>query len=97
MNALVLSPPVPKSEKSQAQWVRLTLDEFSELYIREHREELTVEAPVLCTCLQRDYPHELSVHAQIGREILFNSRLRFSWPWSLRLLERGESAERKEA
>lgn len=35
--------------------------------------------PVSCTCSQRLYPHELSVH----RAIRFESRV-WRWPWSLR-------------
>jgi hypothetical protein len=36
-------------------------------------------APVACTCAQRPYPHELSVH----NAIRFESRA-MRWPWSLR-------------
>lgn len=90
-----LAPLQPKREKPQAEWVRLTGDEFSELYIQEHYSELATEAPLLCTCLQRDFPHDLSVHDRLGRDTLFDSRLKFAWPWSLRLVEL--STERKTA
>lgn len=42
----------------------------------QHRE---IEVPVSCTCPQRPYPHELSIH----RAIKFESR-EARWPWSLR-------------
>src|SRR4051812_28133730 len=44
------------------------------------------EAPLLCTCLQRDFPHELEVHDRLGRDTIFDSRIKFSWPWSLLLV-----------
>ena len=45
--------------------------------------------PVLCTCFQREYPHELSIHAEIKREA-YNPAVRYSWPWSLTLSNRVE-------
>jgi hypothetical protein len=44
-------------------------------FSRKHAETI----PVSCTCLQRPYPHELSVH----RAVKFESR-KLEWPWSLR-------------
>lgn len=94
---LVLSPPEPKRELPQAEWVRLTPDEFSEMYISEHKNEFAVESPLLCTCPQRDFPHELSVHENLWREA-FNPELKKFWPWSLMLSPRVElSTERKAA
>jgi hypothetical protein len=53
------------------------------------------EAPLLCRCPQREYPHELSVHTQISSE-WFAHRKNPSWPWSLMLSPKVEmSTERK--
>jgi hypothetical protein len=53
------------------------------------------EAPLLCPCPQRSYPHELAIHAQIASEA-FNPKLRFRYPWSLMLSQRVEmSTERR--
>jgi len=38
--------------------------------------------PLACSCPQRPYPHELSVHAELRSES-FNPRLRQRWPWVL--------------
>jgi hypothetical protein len=57
------------------------------------RDPITI--PVLCTCAQRPYPHEVGIHAKIRTERpgayldYYDSMLRFSepgmrWPWSLR-------------
>jgi hypothetical protein len=46
--------------------------------VSPHREILQ---PVLCSCGQRSYPHELSIH----RAIKFESR-EARWPWSLRFV-----------
>jgi hypothetical protein len=52
--------------------------------------------PVVCTCRQRPYAHELPIHAQIASES-FNPKLRFRYPWSLMLSSRVEpSTERKQ-
>jgi len=48
-----------------------------------------IEAPLLCTCRQRWYPHELCVHNQLLRES-WNPELKYCWPWSLLLSERVE-------
>jgi hypothetical protein len=53
------------------------------------------QLPVTCTCAQRPYPHELSVHSKIGVERpgvyldYYDNAIRFGpegmrWPWSLR-------------
>lgn len=41
-----------------------------------------IDVPPMCTCPQRSYPHELSVHADLRSES-FNPRLRQRWPWVL--------------
>lgn len=54
-------------------------------------------APLLCRCPQRDYPHELSVHANIRSE-WWAHKQNLSWPWSLMASVREEpSTERKVA
>ena len=54
-------------------------------------------APLLCRCPQREYPHELSIHALIRYE-WWKRELRNSWPWSLMASSREEpSTERKAA
>jgi|SRR5579862_2112951 len=55
------------------------------------------EVPLLCRCPQREYPHELSVHALIRHE-WWRRELRDKWPWSLMASVREEpSTERKAA
>lgn len=55
------------------------------------------EAPLLCACPQRGYPHELSVHAAIRSE-WWAYKKNLIWPWSLMLSLREEpSTERKVA
>lgn len=55
------------------------------------------EAPLMCCCPQRPYPHELNVHPDLRSES-FNPKFRFHWPWSLMLSSREEpSTERKAA
>lgn len=63
-------------------------------------------APLLCSCDQRPYPHELSVHAKLRSERpgtysdFYDSLVQFAppemrWPWSLKLSPREEpSTER---
>lgn len=59
------------------------------------REPNTV--PLMCRCPQRDYPHELSVHAELRSEWWAYKR-NLSWPWSLMMSKREEpSTERKAA
>lgn len=54
-------------------------------------------APLLCRCPQREYPHELSVHAEIRSEWWAYKR-KLCWPWSLIASVREEpSTERKVA
>ena len=53
-------------------------------------------APLLCRCPQREYPHELSIHALIRYE-WWNRELRNSWPWSLMASSREEPSTEREA
>jgi len=56
-----------------------------------------VNAPLLCSCAQRSYPHELAVHADLRSE-WWAHRNAPRWPWSLMLSQREEpSTERKVA
>ena len=64
-------------------------------------------APLLCSCDQRPYPHELSVHAKLRSERpgiysdFYDFAVQFAppgmrWPWALKLSPREEpSTERK--
>ena len=55
------------------------------------------EVPLICTCPQRDYPHDISVHEEIRSEWWKYKSAPF-WPWSLMLSKREEpSTERKAA
>jgi len=63
----------------------------------EAQPRMEVEAPLVCRCPQRDYPHELSVHAALRSEWWARDK-RERWPWSLMLSPREEpSTERKQA
>jgi hypothetical protein len=54
-------------------------------------------APLLCSCPQREYPHDLSIHGLIRSEWWSKER-RTQWPWSLMASLREEpSTERKAA
>ncbi len=48
----------------------------------------------VCTCPQRSYAHELSVHQNLKAES-YNPGRRFEWPWSLMLSERVEPSTEK--
>lgn len=62
-------------------------------YARRHAPNLEV----MCTCPQRPYPHELSVHELIRSEWWAHKR-NLSWPWSLMASVREEpSTERMRA
>ena len=63
----------------------------------ETAQRQEVDAPLLCSCPQRDYPHDLSVHANLRAEWWAHRKDPF-WPWSLMLSPREEpSTERKQA
>ncbi len=52
---------------------------------------------VYCSCPQRQYAHELSIHADLRQES-FNPKFKFQWPWSLMLSTRVEpSTERRKS
>ena len=57
------------------------------------RDPITI--PVSCRCLQRPYPHELTIHSEIRREA-FNPKLRNTWPWSLMQSTREEPSTEKQ-
>lgn len=59
-----------------------------------HRESNKV--PVMCRCPQRDYPHDLSVHALIRSE-WWKKKLRDRWPWSLMQSRREEPSTERSA
>lgn len=50
------------------------------------------QAPLMCCCVQRTYPHELSIHPRIRHE---GNRNR--WPWSLMRSPRVEMSTEREA
>lgn len=53
------------------------------------------EAPLMCRCPQRSYPHELSIHSEIRFE-WWAHKQNLCWPWSLMASKREEpSTERK--
>jgi hypothetical protein len=54
------------------------------------------DVPLMCSCPQRDYPHELSIHAQLKSES-YNPKLRTQWPWSLLLSRREEPSTERQA
>ena len=67
----------------------------TEKYLASPRQQFF--APLVCTCPQRDYPHELSVHSLIRSE-WWAHKQNLSWPWSLMASVREEpSTERKVA
>lgn len=62
-----------------------------------YARRFSFDLPQLCSCPQRDYPHELAIHAQLRQES-YNPKLKTLWPWSLALSRREEpSTERKAA
>ena len=64
----------------------------TEHYLNSERSEF--EVPLNCSCPQRPYPHELSIHSRV-RDEYGNPKLRNRWPWSLCLSPREEpSTER---
>jgi hypothetical protein len=69
-------------------------------YARHHSTSL----PVVCSCAQRPYPHEVSVHKKLGVEKpgvyldYYDFQIRFAepglrWPWSLRYAPNMEVGE----
>lgn len=84
-----------KAVKTSAKFVSLTRAEWTAMWLKENAAAYI--APLLCSCPQRDYPHELSVHSLIRSE-WFAYRRNLSWPWSLMQSVREEpSTERKES
>jgi hypothetical protein len=67
----------------------------SEACLLHYARRFGFEISVMCSCPQRPYPHELSVHTLIRSE-WWNRERRSKWPWSLMLSQREEpSTERK--
>jgi hypothetical protein len=56
----------------------------------------SLEAPLVCRCPQRSYPHDLSIHGLIRSE-WWNKELRSKWPWSLMASVREEPSTEKRA
>lgn len=52
--------------------------------------------PVLCPCPQREYPHELMVHAQTASES-YNPKFKYRWPVVAHALATRGAEHRKEA
>jgi hypothetical protein len=86
---------IAKAELSDAHSVSLTRGEWSALWMADPRNRKEVFAPVVCTCAQRPYPHEVGIHKKIGAERpgvyydYYDTAIRFAekemrWPWSLR-------------
>jgi hypothetical protein len=88
---------IAKAELSDAHSVSLTRGEWSALWLKENSQPY--DAPIVCPCAQRPYPHELAVHKLIGSEKpgtyatghadTVVSIVRFQpeglrWPWSLK-------------
>jgi len=57
--------------------------------IRANAVRTGAPLPLLCTCAQRSYPHELSVHGKLRGES-WNRERHWKWPWSLCLSEKEE-------
>lgn len=53
------------------------------------------EAPLSCSCPQRPYAHDLSIHKALRSES-YNPERRFVYPWSLCLSERRELSTERE-
>lgn len=83
-----------KAEKTRAHYVSLTRAEWSAMWLKENSE--AYDAPLLCRCPQRDYPHELSVHSEIRSEWWAHKR-NLSWPWSLMMSGREEPSTERNA
>jgi hypothetical protein len=93
---------IAKAEKSGAHTVSLTRAEWTDLWMADPRNRHDVLVPVLCTCAQRPYSHELGVHEKIGLERpgvyfdYYDNAIRFAepgmrWPWTLRFAPKMEA------
>ncbi len=62
--------------------------EFTKRYEAGEIRFPATQVPLMCTCPQRPYPHELQVHATLASDwaAWSNGRPKNSWPWSLRNL-----------
>lgn len=92
MQLLFTEAGIPTKRNKDGDLLARCFDETFE-YLTGNRESYL--APLLCTCPQREHPHELSIHALIRHE-WWKKELRTSWPWSLMASVRVEpSTERK--
>jgi hypothetical protein len=60
------------------------------------RREINLQ-PLRCSCPQRPYGHDVSIHTKLRRESYFVGERRFTWPWSLVLADRLEPSTETEA
>jgi hypothetical protein len=81
------------ARENGAHSVTLSRSEWTALWLKDNSRP--TEVPILCTCAQRPYPHEVTVHDKIGIERpgvyldYYDTAIRFApegmrWPWSLR-------------
>lgn len=97
---------IAEAKDANQRSVTLTRAEWTALWLKEN--SFAYDAPLLCSCAQRPYPHELSIHANIRSEkpgaytdyydllVRFAPKEPMRWPWSLCLGARVEmSTERK--
>ena len=77
----------------------------------ESSPRASYEAPLLCSCAQRPYPHELSAHGRVrsekpGTYLTWDGKSETSvsfaepgmvWPWSLRFSRREEPSTERSA
>jgi hypothetical protein len=65
--------------------------EFTKKYEAGEIRFASVTVPLLCRCLQRPTPHELSVHATLASDWAAwgAGQSKNSWPWSLRFIGGG--------
>lgn len=68
----------------------------SEECLLHYSRRFKFEVPLMCRCPQRDYPHELSIHALIRSE-WWKKELRDQWPWSLMQSRREEPSTERSA
>jgi len=77
------------NRSTEARQNKKAVKEFTEkLKLGEVKVEFTDIVTVLCTCPQRPWPHELSVHRLLryeNRYAVTNEPV-MKWPWTLRFL-----------
>jgi hypothetical protein len=84
-----LSQGIPVVKRNGEDCIMVSDETFA--YLSRHHEPVVF--PLTCSCAQRPYPHELSVHRKTfetpGTYEAYDCRIRFAeegmrWPWSLR-------------